>query len=104
VNSAIYTGTVSHARYQPREHRFDYRLFMLYLDLAELPQLFDQYWFWSARRPNLAWFRRSDFFGDHYARTLADWQGPGVAYESNYAEITEFNNLVQWREWMMGRR
>ena len=64
MNSAIYTGTVSHARYQPREHRFDYRLFMLYLDLAELPQLFDRYWFWSARRPNLAWFRRSDFFGD----------------------------------------
>jgi DUF1365 family protein len=47
----------------PREHRFRYRMFMLYLDLAELPQLFDRTPFWSARRPALAWFKRSDFLG-----------------------------------------
>jgi DUF1365 family protein len=37
---------------------------MLYLDLAELPELFDPYWLWSARQPAPAWFRRSDHFGD----------------------------------------
>jgi DUF1365 family protein len=36
---------------------------MSYIDLAELPGLFDRRWFWSARRPALAWFRREDFLG-----------------------------------------
>jgi DUF1365 family protein len=63
MNSRIYKGWVEHRRMAPREHRFRYRMFMLYLDLAELPQLFDRTPFWSARRPALAWFKRSDFLG-----------------------------------------
>jgi len=39
-------------------------MFMMYLDLAELPQLFRGYWFWSVRRTALARFRRSDHLGD----------------------------------------
>jgi DUF1365 family protein len=39
-------------------------MFMVYLDLAELPKLFDRHWLWSARRPALAWFRRRDYLGD----------------------------------------
>jgi DUF1365 family protein len=38
-------------------------MFMLYVDLAELPALFDGVPFWSARRPALAWFRRADYLG-----------------------------------------
>lgn len=37
---------------------------MMYLDLAELPRLFDPFWVWSARRPAVAWFRRGDHLGD----------------------------------------
>jgi DUF1365 family protein len=37
---------------------------MMYLDLAELPRLFDGVPFWSARRRALAWFKRSDYLGD----------------------------------------
>lgn len=37
---------------------------MMYLDLAELPAVFDRYFLWSARRPALAWFRRRDHYGD----------------------------------------
>jgi DUF1365 family protein len=37
---------------------------MMYLDLDELPGLFDRFWLWSARHFNLAWFRRSDHMGD----------------------------------------
>jgi len=48
----------------PVVHEFHYRMFMLYLDLAELPQLFDRHWLWSARRPALARFRREDHLGD----------------------------------------
>ena len=64
MTSAIYEGWVRHRRYSPKEHSFQYQLFMLYMDLAELPQLFDSYWMWSARQPAPAWFRRSDHFGD----------------------------------------
>ena len=63
MQSCIYEGRVSHARSTPAEHRFDYRLFMMYLDLAELPKLFEKRWFWSTSRPALARFRRSDHLG-----------------------------------------
>ncbi|HWF34068.1 MAG TPA: DUF1365 domain-containing protein [Solirubrobacteraceae bacterium] len=62
--SAIYEGVVAHRRSQPREHAFSYRVAMLYLDLGELPELFDAHPLWSARRPALGWFRRSDYLGD----------------------------------------
>lgn len=63
MNSRIYKGWVEHRRAAPRENRFRYRLCMLYLDLAELPALFDGTPFWSARKPALAWFKRSDYLG-----------------------------------------
>ena len=63
MHSRIYKGWVRHRRRTPTENRFRYRLFMMYVDLAELPQLFDRVPFWSARRPALAWFRRGDYLG-----------------------------------------
>jgi len=64
VNSAIYRGTVSHRRTEPVLHAFRYPLFMMFLDLDELPRLFQRRWLWSAERPALAWFRRADYLGD----------------------------------------
>ncbi len=61
--SALYTGYVTHHRRHPATHGFRFNLFMVYVDLAEVPQLFDGRMFWSARRPALAWFRRGDHFG-----------------------------------------
>jgi uncharacterized protein len=63
MNSRIYKGWVEHRRSAPTKHRFRYRMFMLYLDLAELPRLFDATPLWSARRPAPAWFKRSDYLG-----------------------------------------
>jgi DUF1365 family protein len=37
---------------------------MVWLDLAELDTVFRGRWFWSTRRPALAWFRRADYLGD----------------------------------------
>jgi DUF1365 family protein len=71
VNSAIYEGWVRHRRHDPVEHEFRYPLFMAYLDLAELPWVFDEFPGWSARRPALARFKRSDYLGDA-ERPLAD--------------------------------
>jgi DUF1365 family protein len=65
MNSRIYKGWVEHRRHAPRPNRFRYPLFMMYLDLAELPGLFDRTPCWSARRPALAWFKRSDYLGPH---------------------------------------
>ncbi|HEX3135252.1 MAG TPA: DUF1365 family protein, partial [Planctomycetota bacterium] len=39
-HSALYEGVVTHRRERPLAHAFSYRLFHLYLDLAELPQAF----------------------------------------------------------------
>lgn len=64
MKSCLYEGTVWHARALPRAHAFRYRMFMVYLDLSELPTLFDRFWLWSARRPALAWMRRQDYLGD----------------------------------------
>jgi len=64
MKSAIYRGQVRHRRTNPVSHSFNYRLFMMYLDLSELPGLFRGRWFWSARRPALARFRREDHLGD----------------------------------------
>jgi len=62
---------VRHRRHGTPADELRYRMFMVYLDLDELPECFDGRLLWSARRPALAWFRRSDHLGD--ARTpLAD--------------------------------
>jgi DUF1365 family protein len=64
MHSAIYTGRLRHRRFAPREHSFEYRLFMMYVDLAELDQVFRNRWLWSVKRPSLAWLRRKDYLGD----------------------------------------
>lgn len=61
--SCLYTGEVRHRRFGPVAHEFRQRLFLMYVDLEELPSLFRGRWFWSARLPNLAWFRRRDYLG-----------------------------------------
>ena len=62
--SAIYEGWVGHRRNETVTHAFRHQLFMMYIDLDELPALFDRSRLWSARGPAPAWFRRSDYFGD----------------------------------------
>ena len=64
MKSCIYEGTIRHRRYRPRPNAFRYRLFFMFMDLAELPRLFDQHPLWSDRHFNLAYFRRRDHFGD----------------------------------------
>ncbi|MFN2424940.1 MAG: DUF1365 domain-containing protein [Candidatus Binatia bacterium] len=62
--SCIYEGTVDHCRLAPARNAFRYRIFMMYLDLDELPRLFERRWLWSATRAAPARFRRSDYPGD----------------------------------------
>jgi uncharacterized protein len=62
--SAIYEGWIRHRRFEPIEHSFRYPLFLMYLDLSELPEVLDPYPLFSARRRAPARFRRADFMGD----------------------------------------
>lgn len=78
MKSCIYTGQVRHRRFAPKPHEFRYRLFMMYVDLAELPFLFDKHWFWSSKQFALAWFRREDHYGK-----------PGVRLEESIRQIVQ---------------
>lgn len=79
--SAVYEGWVRHRRFEPVEHSFRYPLFLMYLDLDELPGALDPFPGWSARRRALARFRRADFMGDP-ARPLAECARDAVAAET----------------------
>lgn len=63
MESCIYEGQVRHTRVVPARHQFRYRLFMMYVDLDELPTLFDRFWLWSAQGFALARYRREDHVG-----------------------------------------
>ena len=62
--SALYVGSVGHRRQAPIAHRFEYPLYLVYLDLDEIDRAFEGRWLWSARRPAPARFDRRDHLGD----------------------------------------
>ncbi|MGB5246748.1 MAG: DUF1365 domain-containing protein [Woeseia sp.] len=64
MNSCIFEGRVRHTRHLPVRHRFSYKVFMMYLDLDELPTLFARRWLWSVENRALARFRREVHLGD----------------------------------------
>ncbi|MCC5793414.1 MAG: DUF1365 domain-containing protein [Chromatiales bacterium] len=64
MESCIYRGQVSHRRFGAASNRFRYPLFMLCLELGRAGDVLDPFWFWSARRPALAWLSRRDHHGD----------------------------------------
>lgn len=65
MHSAIYEGRVRHRRFTPVKHEFQYRLFMMYLDLDELPRVFRGHPLWSNEGWSLARFRRRDHLKCH---------------------------------------
>lgn len=71
MRSALYTGWVRHRRHAPTAHTFRYRLFMVYLDLAELEQVFSLHPLWRLEGPAAVSFRRADYLGDQ-ERPLAE--------------------------------
>lgn len=82
AHSALYEGTLSHARLDHVDHAFTYRVLMAWLDLAELPGALDAHPLWSARHAAPIRFRRRDYHGDpsvsldHAVRsTVADQLG-----------------------------
>lgn len=64
MHSAIYEGNIRHRRFGPVRHDFQYPLFLMYLDLSELQDVFRGRWCWSTRGRGVAEFRRSDYLGN----------------------------------------
>lgn len=62
--SCFYEGTVYHRRFSTTDHSFVYRLFLIYVDLNEMSQLFGRRGLWSNRPFSVARFRRDDHLGD----------------------------------------
>lgn len=71
MNSCIYEGTVTHRRREPVDHQFQYRLFMVYLDLDELPSLVGRRGLISGSKHASRSFLRSDHLFDN-SLPLAD--------------------------------
>ncbi len=61
MKSCIYTGTVTHNRFTPRDHEFHYEMDYLFLDLAETEELCDLSAIWSYDKSNLISIRRDDY-------------------------------------------
>lgn len=82
MESAIYSGTLRHRRFEPRRHEFTYRIFMAMLDIDRIPALMQVSPFTSYNRLNWASFEDRDHFGDPRLRLRdrlkADAQAQGL--------------------------
>ncbi len=65
MNSRIYECHIMHARLHPKAHRFGYNLFMLALDLDELPYLARRLGVLRVNAPGLLSFRERDYLPTH---------------------------------------
>ena len=72
INSCIYSGSVIHKRFKPKEHFFKYKVFSLFLDLSELNELDDKLNFFSLNKFNLISFFEVDH-GNRDGSSLLDW-------------------------------
>ncbi|HMY27089.1 MAG TPA: DUF1365 domain-containing protein [Solirubrobacterales bacterium] len=63
MKSAIYEGRIRHRRFEPVTREFVYRIFMLYLDLDEAPEVMKIHPLWSNRPRSPARLKRSDYLG-----------------------------------------
>lgn len=64
MESAIYTGKVLHHRHQPKQHRFEYSMLLLWLKLDELALLDKQVIGFSSRHFAPMQFKREDYLGE----------------------------------------
>ena len=88
-SSGLYSGVVTHVRWKPRPHRLRYRIFMLLLDLEELPELDAAFRAVADLRPNAFFSLPDGMFYDNRRRIAefaAQHRLPGVFPVREYAE------------------
>nr|WP_301299889.1 DUF1365 domain-containing protein [Pseudomonas laurylsulfativorans] len=97
----MYRGWVSHRRLLPRIHGFRYRMGMLYLDLAEQPQVLGLSWLAGHSRWGAFSFRETDYL-PHATRqgvTLSDAVREQVKQALGHAPQGRICLLTQPRSW-----
>lgn len=63
MQSAIYKGSVFHARHHPKKHAFNYDIFLMWLKLDEIEKVEKDVRFFSASRWAPLRFKREDYLG-----------------------------------------
>lgn len=98
--NAIYEGTVRHCRNEPRKHQFDFRFFMMLIDLDKLDSVFRFQPFWSAKRWALCRLKQSDHLKKHLpesnlrCRVLMELESQGIANDIGPIRLlTQFSYL-----------
>lgn len=97
MESCLYEGVVYHERLQPVKHRFHNRLYMNFIDLAEVPALL-RAGLLSQQRFSPNGFLRRDHFGDP-KRPLDDsvrdlvWRETGVEARGPIRVLTQLRHL-----------
>ena len=71
MESGVYTGTLRHRRFSPARHEFTYPLFMVFLDIDQLPELMKVSPLAGYNRRNWVSYQERDHFGDP-TRTLRE--------------------------------
>ena len=71
-NSYIYTGTVIHKRFKPKNHSFNYKVFSLLIDLSELDLMHQKLKLFSYDGFNIISFFNKDH-GPRDGSSLKDW-------------------------------
>jgi len=64
MQSALYLGKLRHRRFTPREHEFNYAVFMAFLDIDQLPELMRVSPFSAYNRWSWLSYSERDHFGD----------------------------------------
>ena len=98
MKSCIYEGKVRHRRNSPIHHQFDFRTFMLMLDLDELPTVFANRWLWSTQRMAFARLRQSDCLKSHaHLDSLRERVGAVLVENGISDELSSVRLLTQIR-------
>ena len=71
MNSALYSGWVSHRRFSPKAHAFTYRIGMLYLDLEEQDAVMQLSPFAGVSRLAPFSFRQGDYLREYTERGIS---------------------------------
>ena len=96
MHSCIFEGTVSHRRLEPVAHRFQYRLFMVYLDLDELESFTGRRSLIGTTKSSIRSFLRSDHLFDA-AIPLAEEVRKVIGDQTGRAPVGPIRLLTQLR-------
>ena len=98
MHSCLYQGHVQHRRLSPVQHAFRYGVYMVYLDLDELPTLLGGGYGISGRAFAPASFRRADHLSDPQV-PLADAVRDLVQQRTNWRPAGPIRLLTLLRNW-----